>query len=65
MGGTKRCPKCGEVKPADEFFRSSSSIDGLQSYCRSCAKDYNSTWYVPEHAREKKLKKRYGITKGG
>jgi hypothetical protein len=30
----KRCPRCGKVKPADQFYRRQRSR--LSSYCRSC-----------------------------
>ena len=33
---TKKCSKCGEVKPISEFYKSSSSKDGYQSYCKYC-----------------------------
>jgi len=40
----KRCPKCGETKAKDEFYRNKSSRDGLITYCKPCnltrAKDY-------------------------
>lgn len=35
---TKRCPKCGEVKPVTEFSRNRAQKDGLQVYCKSCQK---------------------------
>lgn len=33
---TKKCSKCGEVKPIEAFHRKSCSPDGLQSYCKDC-----------------------------
>jgi hypothetical protein len=30
----KRCPRCGQVKPAGEFYRRQGTR--LSSYCRSC-----------------------------
>jgi hypothetical protein len=32
---TKQCRKCGEIKPAEEFYASRNS-DGLSSWCRKC-----------------------------
>lgn len=32
----KLCPKCGEVKRADQFYDSPKRPDGLSSYCRKC-----------------------------
>ena len=34
----KRCRKCDEVKSADEFYSDVSALDGLNSYCKECAK---------------------------
>lgn len=36
----KRCPRCGFEKTPEEFGHSSSSKDGLQSYCKPCQRDY-------------------------
>jgi hypothetical protein len=34
MTGVKRCPRCGQVKPADQFYRRQRTR--LSSYCRAC-----------------------------
>jgi hypothetical protein len=34
MTAVKRCPRCGRVKPAAEFYRRRRTR--LSSYCRSC-----------------------------
>jgi hypothetical protein len=34
MTAVKRCPRCGRVKPASEFYRRQRTR--LSSYCRSC-----------------------------
>lgn len=36
---TKLCPQCGEVKPADQFYRNSGHKDGLSSWCQPCTKE--------------------------
>lgn len=33
---SKRCSKCGEVKPMDQFHRSAMSKDGRTSRCKTC-----------------------------
>jgi len=33
---TKHCSKCGSMKPHSDFYRSSASSDGRQSYCKEC-----------------------------
>lgn len=40
----KQCRKCHEVKPLDEFSKSSRSKDGLQSMCRKCHAEYQREW---------------------
>lgn len=37
----KYCPKCNEIKPAEEFNKNSNSGDGLQKVCRECQTEYN------------------------
>lgn len=38
--GMKRCSRCGEVKPLDDFHRYSRSNDGHGSWCKTCASKY-------------------------
>lgn len=38
---TKTCRKCNEDKHKDNFYKKSSSKDGLQNKCKSCVKSYN------------------------
>lgn len=33
---TKRCYKCGQIKPISDFNKNKKSKDGLQSECREC-----------------------------
>lgn len=33
---TKRCSKCGEVKPMSEFYKDTRATDGRQSACKHC-----------------------------
>ncbi len=39
---TKKCRSCSEDKSADDFFRSKVNVDGLYSYCKTCATKLNS-----------------------
>ena len=36
MTAVKRCPRCGKVKPADQFYRRRRMR--LSSYCRPCTR---------------------------
>ena len=40
----KTCIKCGMTKPVAEFYKQASKSDGLNSYCKVCAKDYAAKW---------------------
>ena len=46
--GEKRCSRCGEVKPTSAFHRNRAQRDGMQHYCKSCARDYKSRRSVCE-----------------
>ena len=36
----KRCTHCSKVKDADKFSRSTTSVSGLQSWCKDCQRDF-------------------------
>ncbi|WP_326769970.1 endonuclease VII domain-containing protein [Streptomyces sp. NBC_01591] len=48
--GSKRCPRCGEVKPHSQWERNKTSSDGWASYCRA------------ERNRISYFKRKYGLT---
>ena len=60
---SKLCSKCGETKPAGDFYASSGSPDGLQSYCKACVKSRVRAPRpkTPEQV-DRYLQKEYGIT---
>lgn len=43
---TKRCSKCGEVKPLEDYNRRKASADGRQSKCRDCSNAYYRAWHT-------------------
>lgn len=45
----KRCTKCGEKKPLDQFNRNKRTPDGLQYHCRACKAAYDRK-YNQEHS---------------
>lgn len=65
---TKKCPRCGFIKSAYEFSKSSKSKDGLQPWCKACYKAYykenqetilsNARNYIRENHAEILLKKK-------
>lgn len=56
---TKRCPKCGETKPREMFYRKTSNKDGLQNYCKKCLDAYNKRSTPPiRHNKQNQLTRR-------
>jgi hypothetical protein len=41
MESSKKCTKCGEVKPLADFSKRKMSKDGLKSQCKSCIREYS------------------------
>ena len=55
MISTKTCTKCGISKPIDEFYKQSATIDGKQTYCKVCKKEYDKKYRVPKPREEIKM----------
>ena len=51
----KRCAKCGDTKPVDEFSKDSGHRDGLTSYCKLCAVAASTKWVAANPERAKAL----------
>lgn len=45
----KRCPKCGQYKPLDEFNSDASRGDGKMVYCKECKRAYSEIHYKTHH----------------
>jgi HNH endonuclease len=49
----KRCTKCGDEKPLEQFHKRAASLDGLRPICKTCVKAYQADWMqdpgVAEH----------------
>lgn len=52
QGKSKRCSKCGQVKPVGEFYKHSGHRDGLSTNCRVCLAAYQAA-YRAEHREER------------
>ena len=63
----KKCSRCKEVKPTDEFHNYSYSKDGKAGQCKKCARKSTLKWRLGnleqarEYNRKYKDKNRYGI----
>jgi Recombination endonuclease VII len=59
----KRCPRCRDWKPFEDFPRNRSTKDGRQAYCKPCytvvIREHKTRRYGSE--RNFKLQHRYGI----
>jgi len=42
----KRCTKCGEIKPAHEFYREPRCKDGRRGSCIACCRAARREWYA-------------------
>ena len=71
----KKCTKCLEIKELNKFAKDKNSVSGKYSSCRECEYNYRAlrkskdkqkqlNWYAEnkEHAKNKNLIRRYGIT---
>jgi hypothetical protein len=56
--GLKPCPVCRETKPLSDFYRKSNSPDGVDGYCKTCARSKCREWLIanPDKARESGIK---------
>lgn len=54
----KKCTKCGEVKPLDEFNKKKKHKDGLAYQCKLCSRQALREWKAanPEKVREDRKK---------
>lgn len=51
---TKRCSRCGEVKPISDFNKQKRASDGLQRYCKECQKAVKKEWYKANREEDTK-----------
>lgn len=51
---TKTCSRCHQTKPVDQFYSDKRSSDGLMPHCKTCHKDYTST-YQRRHKAKRRI----------
>ena len=59
MTDTKRCTKCGEVKPLSEFPFCAANKNGAYSWCRGCVSVNNRKWYDKNTIYAKERSRQY------
>jgi len=57
--GYKKCSKCGEIKPFEEFYKDKSHKDGYRSICKKCIKENNKKWYEENKEYMKEYNKKW------
>ncbi len=56
MTDIKRCYKCGETKPIDQFNRNRTRKDGMDCRCRNCMHEYKAAaWRDPAHPHHRAM----------
>lgn len=55
----KRCPKCGETKPLDDFHRRKRASDGRAARCKVCRRVGARAWYAANLERSAANNHRY------
>ena len=57
--GTKRCTRCGVVKPLDRFgVRKDGYGDGRHAWCRECHSAHNSAYHRRRYATDPTFRER-------
>ena len=57
--GMKRCSKCGEIKPLNEFYHCSSVKGGLRYECKACTSKCRRKYYTQTRDKALDYSKKY------
>jgi len=55
----KRCSKCGEVKPLEDFYKNKSRKHGVSSLCKSCESAYRKQYLEQNREKTSAYQKQY------
>lgn len=66
--GYSRCSRCGQIKPLDAFYPSSSRPRGVTAHCIPCRRAYSAEYYRANEdyrtkSRYRLLESKYGVDK--
>jgi len=56
---SKRCSKCDEIKPLDNFHRNKNNLDGLTQMCKDCKRAYDKNYCENNGQKVKERNKDY------
>lgn len=56
---SKRCTRCREIKPLDDFHRDKGKKDGRSSYCKECAVENAQIYYRENREKCRKRQREY------
>lgn len=59
MAGTKTCTHCGREKLLEEFYKRSSSKDGLMTWCKTCYSEWAAEYYKKNKDKIQRKHKEY------
>jgi hypothetical protein len=53
----KKCPKCNKLKNSNNYYKNKCSVDGLQTWCKTCMKknDYSRYWNVSGKDKQRRI----------
>ena len=55
----KKCKKCDESKPLNDYHKNSATKDGHQTICKSCIAISNKKWYYENHERNLEVRRNW------
>lgn len=59
MKKTKKCSKCGEIKPLTEFCKQKENKDGFRGSCKVCCNKYKREYYKKNPGKIKKINEKW------
>jgi hypothetical protein len=65
IDGRKKCSKCEEVKPVNEFYRNRAQREGLSWYCKTCSRKTWQAYYARNKKKIIERNKAYDNTRPG
>ena len=55
----KKCTRCGESKPLDQFHKNKRGRGGLRAQCKTCRAAYNCKWHADNSERVRETSRKW------